>query len=301
MVEGDGTRTSRGHLFYSISKRLVDDVQELALKCGWASTVSTVNRSNPAYDRPEYTASLAPSRCMQVNQKTNGQISDAWVPYEGKVYCCEVPGDGIILVRRNGRPVWSGNSKVASTYDIEAACRWWGLRATDVMQGPVYGLRHDGCVSPTALWYDDCFGTVLNRFCAQAVLEEPLTIYGTGEQVRAMLPLADSLQCLRLLLEHPPVAGEYRCVNQFDQTHSINELADMVEEARGCRLTRELLPNPRVEAAKHFYEPVCKILPALGYVPAWDLGGEVQYVMNEMDKHAGSMCRELLVPSTKWR
>jgi len=44
-----------------------------------------------------------------VNNKSR---CDSWVPYKGKVYCCTVPeGEGILYVRRNGKPVWSGNSR----------------------------------------------------------------------------------------------------------------------------------------------------------------------------------------------
>lgn len=311
LVTGDGTKSGRGHTFYTISKRLADDVQEMALKCGWASTTSSVRRKKTTYNRTEYTVSVAPSRCIQVNQTTNGQINDTWQEYDGRVYCCEVPGDGVIMVRRNGRPMWCGNSKVASTYDIEAACRFWGLRATDVMQGPVYGLRFDGKldgkVGETALWVDETWATVLNRFCAQAVLGHPLTVYGGGGQTRGLLPLADSLQCLRLLLEHPAEPGEYRCVNQFDRAYSIVDLAEMVRrEATEVGLPDAHIhhyENPRVEAEKHFYAPVCDTLPRLGYKPQEDLAGEVRHVLEQLSIHRDRLesIRHLLPPKTLWR
>jgi UDP-sulfoquinovose synthase len=196
-------------------------------------------------------------------------------------------------------------SKVASTHDIECACRFWGLRATDIMQGVVYGCgfegQWDGLQGATRLDVDECFGTVLNRFCAQATIGAPLSVYGTGGQRRGFLPLRDSLQCLRLLIERPPGAGEYRVVNQFDKTYSIRELAKLVAQLTGAELST--VDNPRVELEDHYYKPRNRILKALGYEPHGNLPGEVSELLNALEPHRDRIeaILESMAPRTTWR
>ena len=102
-------------------------------------------------------------------------------------------------------------SKVHDSHNIEFACRTWGLRATDLNQGVVYGQRTDETdldpVLATRFDYDQVFGTVLNRFVIQAVLGHPLTVYGAGGQTRGMLNLVDTVECVRLAAENPADPG----------------------------------------------------------------------------------------------
>ena len=122
-------------------------------------------------------------------------------------------------------PSWYHWSKVHGSNNMMFACKIWGIRATDVMQGVVFGTRVDGMGDDprlrTRLDFDQAFGTAINRFSCQAVIEHPLTPYGDGGQVRGFLPLRDSMQCLTLGLENPPEPGEYRVFNQFEETYSI--------------------------------------------------------------------------------
>src|SRR6266576_228307 len=46
--------------------------------------------------------------------------------------------------------------------------------------------------------YDEVFGTALNRFCVQAVIGHPLTVYGKGGQTRGYLNIRDTIQCVAL-------------------------------------------------------------------------------------------------------
>ncbi len=202
------------------------------------------------------------------------------------------------------------SAKVASTHDIECACRFWGLRATDAMQGVVYGASFEGQwpggLGNTRFDVDECFGTAVNRFCAQAVVGKLLTVYGTGQQRRGFLPLRDSLQCLRLLLENPPGAGEYRCVNQFDEAYSIRELA-VVVAAEALELGLIGVPvnveNPRVEQEDHIYQPQKRTLQLLGYEPHGNLKGEVRAVLEALSPHRDRIesVLEAMVPKTSWR
>jgi UDP-sulfoquinovose synthase len=198
-------------------------------------------------------------------------------------------------------------AKVASTYMIESCCRWWGLTATDIMQGVVFGADI-GLDFSTRLDADEAFGTVIHRFCGQAVAGLPLTIYGAGTQQRSFLTLNESVECLRLVIENPPAPGEYRTLNQFSQVYSINELAAMVygvAQGMGLSVDEEHVDNPRVEAAAHFYQPVCEKLPALGFAPMTvDVHkGHIACILQSLLEHKTRV--KLLMPKgeerTTWR
>lgn len=181
------------------------------------------------------------------------------------------------------------SSKCASSINIERACTWWGLRATDVMQSVVYGTRHDFMPDDLAMDnrmdVDEAFGTVINRFVAQAVIDHPLTVYGEGKQKRGFLPLRDSMRCLQLLIENPPDEGEYRVVNQYDQIYSIAELAEAVQEVGaefGLEVKIQNLKNPRSEAAEHHYVIERKKLIELGYEPKGELRSELLLMFQDV-------------------
>jgi len=165
-------------------------------------------------------------------------------------------------------------TKVLDTDLLWFYVRTYGLRVTDLMQGPVYGLSTQEAELDERLMpnfhYDDIFGTVVNRFLVQAVAGVPLTVYGKGEQVRGYLNLNDTLQCVGLAVEKPAANGELRILNQFTELFSVNELADRVQRA-GKRLGLEVkvqtLANPRKEKEEHYYNPVHKGLLELGLKP----------------------------------
>lgn len=201
------------------------------------------------------------------------------------------------------------STKVAITHDTEAACRFWGLRATDIMQGVVYGLgfpgKLPGLVGNTRKDVDEQFGTALDRFLAQTSIGHPMTVYGTGTQTRGFLPLRDSLQCLELLMESPPSQGEYRAVNQFDEAYSINELAMIAyQTAQKLGLDPVIMhtDNPRVEDEDHLYEPATGILRGLGYQPAGDIEEECEQTLAEMlEADLVREVEDLLAPKTSWK
>ena len=200
-------------------------------------------------------------------------------------------------------------SKVHGSNNIMLACKLWKLRATDVMQGVVFGTRIEEIGDEdrllTRLDFDECFGTVINRFCCQAVIGHPLTPYGHGHQKRGFLPLRDSIQCLTLALENPPDAGEYRVFNQFQDVYDVTELAFKVQRVAdrlGCRVEVQNLENPRQEMEEHYYRPDHQKLLDLGYVPTRDLEGELAVMLADLMK-----CRQrieakkaLLIPSIQW-
>jgi UDP-sulfoquinovose synthase len=165
-------------------------------------------------------------------------------------------------------------TKVMDTDLLWFYVRMWQLRVTDLMQGPVYGLVTDENQSEKGLFpffsYDEIFGTVLNRFVVQAVGGYPLTVYGRGGQTRGYLDIRDTLQCVRLSLEHPPAKGELRIFNQFVETFTVLELAERVRRVGtqlGLTVTTQSLPNPRKELENHYYQPVHTGLKELGLQP----------------------------------
>jgi len=196
-------------------------------------------------------------------------------------------------------------SKVHDSHNIEFACRVWGLAATDLNQGVVYGAateetaRHP--VLATRLDYDQVFGTVLNRMVVQAVLGEPLSVYGTGGQVRGMLDIRDTVACVRLAVEHPAVAGEYRVFNQFTEQWSVRQLADRVARVAGPGVTIEEVPNPRVEADRHYYNAAHTKLLDLGLRPHPLTDTTITTLLDTATTHRDRINPAVIHPTIDWR
>jgi UDP-sulfoquinovose synthase len=165
-------------------------------------------------------------------------------------------------------------SKVHDSHNILFACRIWGLRATDLNQGVVYNVQTpDTAVDPrlaTRYDYDSVFGTALNRFCVQAAMQQPITVYGHGGQTRGFIDLRDTVSCIELALANPAPPGELRVFNQFTEQWSVRSLAERVHRvATGRGLDTEVvhLENPRVEAEAHYYHAAHSALLDLGLEP----------------------------------
>lgn len=204
---------------------------------------------------------------------------------------------------------WYHQSKVHDTHNLDMACRIWGLRSTDIMQGVVYGTYIDEMGEDerlrTRFDFDQCFGTAINRFCAQAVIGLPLTPYGKGRQKRGFLPLCDSMQCLNLAVENPPAAGEYRVFNQFEEVYDVTELAERVQRvAADFQLDATITPmqNPRMEAESHYYNPDHQKLLDLGYKPTHDMDSELRRVFQDLLKHQDRIeaRKEAQFPDIRW-
>lgn len=204
---------------------------------------------------------------------------------------------------------WYHQTKVHDSNNIMMACRIWGLRSTDVMQGVVFGTRiaemGDDERLLTRFDFDQCFGTVINRYCAQAVIGMPLTPFGKGNQRRGFLPLCDSMQCLTIAVEKPPAQGEYRVFNQFEKVYSVTELAAKVQEvgnSLGLDVQIRPLENPRLEAEEHYYNPDHQHLLDLGYAPSPDLDQHVRDMLGDLIKHRSRILARshALTPDIRW-
>tara|TARA_B100000073_G_C23734117_1_gene571666 strand:+ start:762 stop:1949 length:1188 start_codon:yes stop_codon:yes gene_type:complete len=205
---------------------------------------------------------------------------------------------------------WYHQTKVHDTNNTMFACKIWGLRSTDIMQGVVYGTRIDemGEVDKrfrTRLDFDECFGTAINRFTCQATIGEPITVYGAGNQTRGFLPLRDSMQCLTIAVENPPDHGEYRTFNQFEETYSIPQLANTVAEVAskmGLNPVINRLDNPRIEMEEHYFNPDHNHLLDLGYEPTHDMKSELSLMFQDLVENKDRIkdVKDVLVPQIRW-
>jgi UDP-sulfoquinovose synthase len=226
--------------------------------------------------------------------------------------------EGFIEIRHNGRedrlpyPKLPGSlyhcSKVHDSTNIHFASRIWGLRATDLNQGVVYGIETEETkLDPrflTRFDYDELFGTALNRFCLQAVIGHPLTAYGKGGQTRGYLNIVDTLACVELAVLNPAAEGEYRVFNQFTEQFSVNELAELVQRAGaeyGYDVRIEHLENPRVEMEEHYYNAKHTALLDLGLRPHYLSETLIESMFGAIERHRDRVITTAIMPKTKWR
>ena len=199
-------------------------------------------------------------------------------------------------------------SKVHDSHNIHFACRVWGLRATDLNQGVVYGIetpetRLDERLL-TRFDYDELFGTALNRFAVQAVIGHPLTLYGKGGQTRGFLNIVDTLQCISLTAENPPIAGEYRVFNQFTEVFDVGGLAEKVRHAAselGIDVQVDHVSNPRFELEEHYYNPAHTKLLELGLQPTLLSETLIESMLDVIKRYRSRVIQEVIDPVTQWR
>lgn len=226
--------------------------------------------------------------------------------------------EGFIDIEHNGRrdrlpfPKQPGSfyhlTKVHDSHNIAFACKIWGLRSTDLNQGVVYGT----VTQETALdqrminrfSYDDVFGTALNRFCVQAAIGYPLTVYGRGGQTRGFLDIRDTVRCVELACLNPPNAGEFRVFNQFTEQFNVLQLAELVLTAAsrlGISAQIVHVPNPRVEKEEHYYNAVHTSLLDLGLDPHFLSESLIDSLLNVALEHRDRADESLIAPRVDWR
>jgi UDP-sulfoquinovose synthase len=225
--------------------------------------------------------------------------------------------EGFIEIEHKGRrdvlpfPCQPGSfyhlSKVHDSHNIRFACRAWHLAATDLHQGVVYGIETSETSLDerlaTSFHYDDVFGTAINRFCVQAAAGIPLTVYGKGRQRRGFLNIRDTVRCVELAVLNPAQRGEYRVFNQFTETFTVLELAELVaRQARKLGLVAEVshVANPRVEQEEHHYNPVHTKLLDLGLKPHFLSDELVDSMIGTILKYRHRIKHEIVLPKVKW-
>ncbi len=256
-----------------------------------------------------YAMKEACPECHLVKLGTMGEYGTPNVDIPEGFFEIEYRGrkDRLIFPRKAGS--WYHQTKVHDTHNVEFACRIWGMRSTDIMQGVVYGTYIDAMGDDprmrTRFDFDQSFGTAINRFCCQTVIGLPITPFGKGHQKRGFLPLRDSMQCLTIAIENPPKASEYRTFNQFEEVYDVTELAQKVQAA-GKKLGLDVevrnLENPRMEAEEHYYNPDHQHLLDLGYQPTHDMDGELEIMLKDLipNRVRIESRKEAVFPDIQW-
>jgi UDP-sulfoquinovose synthase len=199
-------------------------------------------------------------------------------------------------------------TKVHDSDNIMFACRVWGIRATDLNQGVVYGLDTDETLRDPRLVgrfdYDAVFGTALNRFLVQAAIGHDLTVYGGGSQTRGYLNLRDTVRCVQIACENPAERGEFRVFNQFTEQFSVLDLARRVQAVaaqEGIEVGIDHLENPRVEKYDHYYHAINTNLLDLGLQPNLLTDEVLRGILHTAQAHAGGVRRDLVLPTVTWK
>jgi UDP-sulfoquinovose synthase len=225
--------------------------------------------------------------------------------------------EGYITIEHNGRkdtlpyPKQPGSmyhlSKVHDSHNIHFACRVWGLRATDLNQGIVYGVLTDETgmdeLLINRLDYDGVFGTALNRFCIQATVGHPLTVYGKGGQTRGLLDIRDTVRCIELAIANPAEPGEFRVFNQFTELFSVGDLAMMVKKAGnalGLNVDINHIDNPRVEKEEHYFNAKNTKLLDLGLQPHLLSDSLLDSLLNFAVKYQHRVDHKQILPKVSW-
>lgn len=226
--------------------------------------------------------------------------------------------EGYITIEHNGRkdtlpyPKQPGSfyhlSKVHDSHNIHFACKVWGLRATDLNQGVVYGVLTEETgmdeMLINRLDYDGVFGTALNRFCIQAAVGHPLTVYGTGGQTRSFLDIRDTVRCIEIALNNPANPGEFRVFNQFTELFSVGDLARKVQEAGqtlGMKVEINPIENPRVELEEHYFNAKNTKLLDLGLQPHYLSDSLLDSLLNFTMKYKHRVDEKQILPTVNWR
>jgi UDP-sulfoquinovose synthase len=226
--------------------------------------------------------------------------------------------EGYITIEHNGRkdtlpyPKQPGSfyhlSKVHDSHNIHFACKIWGLRATDLNQGVVYGVITEETgmdeLLINRLDYDGVFGTALNRFCIQAAIGHSITVYGKGGQTRGFLDIRDTVRCVEIAVNNPANAGEFRVFNQFTELFNVRELAEKVQQAgaaMGLEINIDHLENPRVELENHYFNAKNTKLIDLGLEPHYLSDSLLDSLLNFAVKYQNRVDKDQILPKVKWR
>jgi UDP-sulfoquinovose synthase len=230
----------------------------------------------------------------------NIDIEEGWINIEHK------NREETFLYPRQGGSLYH-TTKVLDTDLLWFYTRNYSLRVTDLMQGPVYGFLTDEMGNNrqllTNFYYDDIFGTVLNRFLVQAVTGIPLTVYGDGSQTRGYLNLKDVMQCINIAVNNPAKKGELRIFNQFTELFSVNDLANKVLNVGNdmkLNVSIENIKNPRKEKENHYYKASNTSLLDLGLKPNFLTDETLEAMITFVLRYKKFVDKQKIMPKVSW-
>lgn len=230
----------------------------------------------------------------------NIKIEEGWLDIEHK------GRKDTFLFPRQASSIYH-TTKIMDTDLLWFGVRMWNLRVTDLMQGPVYGIEtNESKVDDrlkTIFNYDEIFGTIVNRFIVQALVDYPLTVYGSGGQTRGYLNIKDTLQCVAVSEKFSAKAGELRIFNQIMETFSVNQLAEMVQRvgnSLGYDVQIDHLENPRKEAEEHYYNPTYQGLIDIGVKPHYLTDDVIAGMFRVVETYKDAIRRDVIFRGIKW-
>ena len=230
----------------------------------------------------------------------NIDIEEGWIEIEHK------KRKDKFLFPRQGSSIYH-TTKIMDTDLFWFGVRIWGLKVTDLMQGPVYGIETEETKIDESLNtifnYDEVFGTVINRFIVQAVSGYPLTVYGKGGQTRGYLNIKDTLQCVYKSALSPAKAGELRIFNQITETFSVKDLAKKIFKVgneRDHNVKIDHIENPRKESESHYYNPVYQGLLNIGVKPNFLTDEVVNSIFKIVEKYSKNIRKDVIFRGIKW-
>lgn len=179
-----------------------------------------------------------------------------------------------------------------------------GIRVTDLHQGIVWGTQTEQTRMDERLInrfdYDGDYGTVLNRFLVQASIDHPLTVHGTGGQTRAFIHIQDTVKCIQLAVENPPLPNErVQILNQMTETHRVIDLAQMISDITGAKI--ELTPNPRNESTENNLHVCNDRFLGMGLTPIKLSAGLMEEVTSIARKFAHRCDRSKILCTSLWK
>ena len=230
----------------------------------------------------------------------NIDIEEGWIDIEHKGR-----KDKFLFPRQAGSLYHT--SKIMDTDLMWFGCRMWGLKVTDLMQGPVYGMETEESKIDdrlkTIFNYDELFGTVINRFVVQAVIGYPLTVYGKGGQTRGYINIKDTLQCIHKSEQSPAKEGQLNIYNQIMETFTVSQLANITQQAGkelGYNVNIKNIKNPRVELEEHYYNPSYQGLIELGVTPHYLTIDSMKEMLRMVAQHKEKIRREVVFRGIRW-
>lgn len=246
--------------------------------------------------------------CHLIKLGTMGEYGTPNIDIEEGYLTIEYKGRTDTLPYPKQPPSMYHLSKVHDSHNIAFACKSWNLRATDLNQGVVYGVQTEETQLHPLLTnrfdYDEVFGTALNRFCVEAAVSHPLTVYGSGGQTRGFINIKDTVRCIEIAAMNPAQPGEFRVFNQFTEEFSVLDLANYVHRAAhqlGAEVQIEHLQNPRVESEQHYYHATHTKLVELGLEPHLLQEEEIRSIIQMAQVHKDRIRMDKIKPTVTWR